>query len=435
MATFNIQGKVIDKATKLGVPFAQVKVYEVDKVGTGYQSNFLIEGLTDLSGIFSINFTWPLDVTIVENRPDIIFKVIQKIDGIDKIIYDENPALETRWNIGDILSITLEAQNCVPLVPPISGQPYDFLFVFTRVGVIGVNTIDTVGAGASGYAYPDISPAAPNSKDANSPFGSSLDIAGWFGKFTDAVRYKIQYSPDGVTFHDISDPLYNSYYEFSPTGGSWMTMPMGPFNEGGQNNLFKLPYVEKPAQPWIFPDLIAKWDTTKVLDGLYTLRIQGYRWNATGTALIPSIALLIDPNYGVLRLRTDNSPPVSKINGMKNNGANVQVCDIVNFTSGNFSIEFEASDSKGHLREFALNAMYGHNKVVTPIRPVVPIIMQTISIRRGTGTAEHSRSIITLRHTRLQKCQLVHINFVSMSRNAQPMVMALSMWEWKTQYM
>jgi hypothetical protein len=367
MATFNVQGKVVDKTTKLGVPFAQVTVYEVDSTPTGYRSDFLVDGTTDLNGNFNIPFTWSLDITILQNRPDIIFKVIQKIDGIDKVIYNENPATKTRWNIGDILSVTLEAENCVGIVPPISGRPYDVLFVFTRVGVIGVNTIDTVGAGASGYAYPDTDPAAPNSIAANTPFGSTLDIAGWFGQFTDAIRYKIQYSSDGVTFHDIADPLYNYYYEFAPTGGSWKTMPMGPFSEGGQNNVFKLPYVERPGQPWIYPDLIAKWDTTKVVDGVYTLRIQGYRWNAAGTALVPSVALLIDPSYGVLRLITDNTPPVAKITGMKHNTTDIKVCDIVKFTSGTLHFSIEASDGKGHLREYVLNAMYGHNQVVTPV--------------------------------------------------------------------
>lgn len=372
MATFNIQGKVINKVTKLSVPYARVKVYEIDKVAAGYKSDFLAEGLTDLNGVFNITFTWPYDTSIPGNRPDIIFKVTQKIDGADRDIYNENPATQTRWNIADILSVTLEAEDCISIIPTPSGRPYDTLFVFTRVGVIGVNNIHTVGAGASGYAHPDIDPAAPNSRDANSPFGSTLDIAGWFGQFTDTVRYKIQYSSDGVTFTDISDPLYNSYYEFDPGGGTWITMPMGPFTEGGQTNVYKMPYVEKPGQPWIFPDLIAKWDTTKVLDGLYTLRILGFKWNASGTVLEPSISLLIDPSYGTLKLRIDNSPPVSKINaetGIKYNGAIKKVCDIVDFTSGTLSIEFEASDSKGHLREYVLNAMYGHNNVVSPIPP------------------------------------------------------------------
>ena len=368
MATFSIQGKVIDKHNELAIPYAKVTAYEVDKVTSGFKSDFVAEGLTDLSGGFNITFTWPYDLSISGNRPDIIFRVAQKIDGIDKIIYNENPATETRWNIGDYLSVTLESEGGVYVNPTPTGQPYDELFVFTRVGIIGVNDIDTVGSGASGYAYPDIDPSAPNSRAANSPFGSTLHIAGWFGQFANIARYKLQYSPDGVNYTDISDPLSNTYYEFAPGGGQWITLPMGPFSEGGQSNVYKMPYLEKPGQPWIFPDLLTKWDTSKVPDGLYSLRIEGFKWS--GSALVPvnmPSDLLIDPNYGILNLQIDNSPPVSMINEIKYNGAPVNICDIVPFSTGTLSVKFEASDSNGHLREYVLNAMYGHNEIVSPL--------------------------------------------------------------------
>jgi len=99
-------------------------------------------------------------------------------------------------------------------------------------------------------------------------------------------RYKLQYSSDGVTWNDISDPLSNTYYEFALGGGTWRTIDMGPFDEGGQTHVYTLPYVEQPAVPWIFPDLIARWDTSKVPNGLYTLRIQGFKVDSTGTMLV-----------------------------------------------------------------------------------------------------------------------------------------------------
>lgn len=368
MANFNIQGKVINRNNKLRVPYARVTIYEVDNVPAGFKSNFLVQAVTDLNGEFNVTFAWPYDITVLQNRPDIIFRVAQKIDGVDKIIYNENPATQTRWNIGDYLSVTLEAEESVSVNPTPSGRPYDKLFVFTRVGIIGVNNIDTVGVAASGYAYPDINPGAPNSRDANSPFGLTLDVAGWFGQFVNIARYKVQYSSDGVNFFDISDPLSNSYYEFDPAGGQWITVAMGPFSEGGQTNVYKMPYIEKPGQPWIFPDLLSRWDTTKVVDGLYTLRIQGFKWS--GAALVPAalpMDLLIDPSYGTLKLRTDNSAPVSTIKSIKHNGVTKNVCDIVDFTAGTLSIECEASDAKGHLREYVLNAMYGHNNIVSPL--------------------------------------------------------------------
>ena len=365
MATYNLQGKVLDKSTKLRVPYAVVKAYQVVTVAGGYNCNPVVQAYTDIHGQFNMTFSSPAPVPPNSNRPDIIFQVVQRIDGADRTIYDENPATQTRWNIADVLSVTLEASNCIAIAPTASGRPYDELFLFTRVGIIGVNQISTVGPGATGYAYP-APPATDNS--ANSPFGGTLDIAGWFGQFTDVVRYKIQYTADaGATWHDISEPLYNSYYDFAPSGGSWQTVALGPLPEGGQSNLYKLPYLEQPGHPWIFPDLLAKWDTTKRTDGLYTIRIQGFR--KSGTNFIPAIMLIPDPSYGSLKLNIDNSPCVAKINSIALNTTNIPVCQIVEFDTQNLNVNIEASDSKGHLSYYTLAAMYGHNQSVVPIPP------------------------------------------------------------------
>jgi hypothetical protein len=235
------------------------------------------------------------------------------------------------------------------------------------VGKIGTNDIDTVGAAASGYAFPDIDPSLPNALTANSPFGRTLDIAGWFGKYTDVERYKIRYSLNGGPYQDIADPLYNHYYDFAPTGGKWLNAALGPFQEGGRSNVYIPTYVYKADRPWTFPDLLARWDTTKVANGLVSLEIQGYKWDTTHTALIPSTSLLIDPGYGILRLRIDNSPPTVEIKAgeIKHDTTPIKVCDIVDFT-GKLKIKFEASDGAGHLRTYALNGIFGHNNYVAP---------------------------------------------------------------------
>ncbi len=410
MATFNIQGKIVSKNTGLSVPYAKIEIFEVDKIGGKYKADLQATGMSDIAGNFNITFSWPYNISIQSNRPDIIFRAIQTVGGVEKVIYNENPATDTRWNIGDYLSVTLDVtEECVSINPPPSGQPYDVLFVFTRVGIIGTNDIDTVGGSASGYAYSDINPAAPNSVAANTPFGRTLDIAGWFGKFADIERYKIRYSYNGTDFTDITDPLYNHYYEFAPTGGKWMTAPLGPFSEGGQDNVYTPPYVHKPNQPWTFPDLLARWDTTKAQDRLVTIDVQGFKWNATKTALVPSTSLLMDPNYGVLRLRIDNTPPTVKIKAeqIKHDGVKVEVCDIVNFT-GKLRIKFEASDAQGHLRAFALNAMYGHNKYVSPI-PVGGSDDYSAHIdttrkwkNTGTHTCEYDAGVYTA--SKMPKC-------------------------------
>ncbi len=367
MATFTIQGKVLNTATSAPLPNATVRVYQFGEAAP------LASALTDGTGAFHLSFSRAINPADPSTRPDVHFKVLQTVDGVERVIYNENPATQSRRNIADVVAVTLKTTEGISAIPASSvARPEDTLFLFTRVGVTGVNVIDTVGATATGYAFPDTSPAAPNSQDANSPFGSTLDIAGWFGALADVYRYKIQYSTDGVTWSDISDPLTNTYYQFALGGGTWTNVSMGPSSEGGQVNVYKLPYVERPGTPWIFPDLIARWDSTKVTNGLYTLRVLGFKVNATGTALEPSVALIIDPSFGKLRLRVDNSPPVSRITALKHVPAGggppvpIAVCQILSFTSGRLRIEFEASDAPGHLKAYSLNAMFGANQVVQP---------------------------------------------------------------------
>lgn len=367
MATFNVQGKVVRKTTGIGVSFAMVKIYHLGQAAP------IAQAATGPNGSFNVSFAW------TSGSPDVHFKVTQSIDGAETVIYNENPATQTRHNIANVLAVTLKTDDGLTLVVPNVAQPFDSSFVFTRVGVIGVNQIDTVGATASGYAFPDTVSASPNSPDANAPFGATLDIAGWFGLFCDVYRYKIQYSSDGGTnWVDISDPLANSYYQpVSGKPGTWITVSLGPFNEGGQSNVYKLPYVEKPGKPWVHIDRLARWDTTKTPDGLYRLRLVGFRLDTDGTTLVPAMLLVPDPSFGELRLRLDNQPPVAKILSIQHTPPSgsplpVQVCEVVNFATGKLAFEIQASDANGHLRAYSLAALFGHNLSVTP-PPTVPV--------------------------------------------------------------
>jgi hypothetical protein len=371
-SNFSIQGSVLNKTTGAPISHATVSAYHSGVAAP------LASAATNDSGHFNLSFSWAPDISVHSNRPDVHFKVVQRIDGSDKVIYNENPATQSRVNIPDVLAVTLRATEGVTATSPASPRPEDSLFIFTRVGVIGVNQIDTnnTNPSASGYAFPDASAAAPNSSTANSPFGSTLDIAGWFGIAADVYRYKIQYSTDGVSWNDIADPLNNTYYQFALGGGTWLNVLMGPVAEGGQTNLYKLPYVEHPGVPWIFPDLIARWDTSKVPNGFYTLRLLGFRVDSTGTTLIPSGSLTSDPAFGRLKLRVDNTPPTAKIKTFTHfppgggAGVPVSVCDILELSTGRLRVEFDASDPEGHLMGYTLNGMFGANEVLPP--PITP---------------------------------------------------------------
>ena len=94
-----------------------------------------------------------------------------------------------------------------------------------------------------------------------------------------------------------------------------------------------------------------------------------------GTKLVPSTALIIDPKFGTLKLRTDNSAPVVKIKKIEHakdssvpnpSFEKVDVCDIVKFSNGLLRFQFEASDAEGHLMSYSLAALFGHNLSVAP---------------------------------------------------------------------
>jgi hypothetical protein len=352
MATYSIQGKVVSKVSGLGASFAHVEIFEVDKILGNYKSDLIDAVMTNQDGEFSTTFSFTTGPPGSSARPDIIFRVTQNIDGVTNVIYNENPAEHTRWNIADSLLVELKAEDCISVSLPTAGPGYDNLFLFTRVGLIPIIEIDLT----DGYAYPGVT-----TLNADAPFGSTLDICGWFGVFTGVEYYKIKYTGSGSPV-EMTDALYNLRYDVGLK--TFVSVKMGPQTIGGVNNLYALPTA---GFPWIYPDRLIRWDTTKVPDGLYTVEIEGYSESGGVVSQIPYPTLDNTQTHSVLKLQVDNTPPtVYEIGKIKHGSTVIDVCDIVKFTSGKIEIEFEASDAKGHLRSYALHAMYGHNQYVTP---------------------------------------------------------------------
>ena len=206
------------------------------------------------------------------------------------------------------------------------------------------------------------------------PFGGTLQIGAWFGKAllssSHLCYYKLQYaqgihSPsDAVPWHDISSPLVNHRYDV--TTHHWITESMGPILDSGVSNLYRLPW-NTDTIPWNFPDLIAAWDTTKMTDGVYTIRILGYHKHPALNEITP---LPVDPVYGSLKLVLDNTPPRCLIKTIKHNGVSINACGIIPF-NGTLSVEYEASDTHGHLRAYL--SMHGTGMAIQSLRePTLP---------------------------------------------------------------
>jgi hypothetical protein len=138
MTNYSVQGKVISKTNNLVVPFAIVEIFEVDPLGSG---NYAVDPLSTTPSILKTGLDGKFNGTFDfsgPSRPDIIFRLTQKISGIDTNIYNEIPAFHTRWNIGNILYVNIKVEeNCITYDPSTSAPAERS--VFTRVGNIGVN--------------------------------------------------------------------------------------------------------------------------------------------------------------------------------------------------------------------------------------------------------------------------------------------------------
>ena len=397
MASFVVQGDV--KSRENGQPLSHptVQVFQVDNPSPGVYNTALLKQVSEIpgkAGRFHASFTYPSPP-----RPNIILRVLQEVTGPGvNIVYNENPATDTRWAIADVVNVHLIADGnaITDNTPPIARRP-DAFFVFTRVGNIVVDKISQT----TGYAYyndppppppvpPGLWPPYPGD-DSDQPFGGTLSIGGWFGGgllALGAKYYKIEYMPDAHlatdpgTWTEISDPLSNSWYDdvFPTYNHKWVVETMGPLSVGGVGNLYKLP-DDPLGKPWAFPDLLMTLDTTKLPNGLLTLRIVGYEEVGGVPKVIggspanspPNWAsTYVDPFYGTLKLQLDNTAPTCRIDDIYLDGTLVEPCRRADLAAGlALKVDFEAQDTRNHLRLYRLDAIYGHNQVVFPA-PATP---------------------------------------------------------------
>src|SRR5208337_4028832 len=210
MSNFLIQGKVISSANGQPVPYASVQVFQVTM--PGYATSLLTTVSTQLNGTFSAPFTFASPP-----RPNVILRVSQTVGGVTSYIYSENPSIDTRWAIADVVNVVLSASgNLVTINPSPTPQPSGDEFLFTRVGNIVTGSISQT----NGYAYPNegAGPYLYPTQNSDMPFGATLWIGGWFGVGLTtpplgAQYYKVQWAP-GIQaasgagpWTDVTDPL------------------------------------------------------------------------------------------------------------------------------------------------------------------------------------------------------------------------------------
>lgn len=368
---------------------AIVRVFEVDpSLGGGYTVDEIplpTPPVIDEHGDFIVTTASPYGGGGFEvGPPDLIFQFVQNVNSAVETIYEEEPS-ETHWNVtdGSTLNFHVTSGVAVCFDPTIGTSPNHKLFLFTRVGKYETACIDCRGSDPASEGYHcsrrlnhHTSSDCPecSGMDTDRPFGRTLDLFGWFGQQCNIDYYKVQYSTDGGgTWTDIKTDLPNKWYDTSDPyslNWHWESESMGPTDFGGEVNLYKIPYKVRPGVPWSFPNRVAKFDTKLVTDGLCRLKVLGYKRSGDTLVDATSSDWLVDDHYGQIVLQVDNTPPSVAILDLTLNGDSKPPCEILSFGAGDtISVQCRIRDENGHLREYGLEAMYGHNQKVTPLLP------------------------------------------------------------------
>ena len=366
-----------------------IAAYEVDvHPGDVYvvDSTPIATAIIDDVGQFTLTFPWafvsgpPIPPDYESGDPDLIFLITQNTGAVETV-YEELPT-ELHPNVASGTALVLEIPSGAavfvnPALTP-GSVPNDHLFLFTRIGNLPTADIDCVPWMGMSTGYYRARAQGYSGTESDVPFGRTLDLFGWFGQLTNVDYYQVRYSTDGgSTWEYVSTNLPNKWYDTSALSSydwKWVSQSMGPFSDGGLNNLYVVPHFFDPdpadgvpagSYPWTYLDRIARFSSTLVPDGTCLITIDAYEWS--GSALIPATSVTVDPNYGEIKLRIDNTAPVVQIDSLELNGMELAPCAMLTFrTSASdwIGVEITAWDANGHLSSYSLSAQYGHSQAV-----------------------------------------------------------------------
>ncbi len=358
---------------------------------------------------------WPF----FDCKPDIVFEVTQDCGEGDQTIYSETN-FQTRWNIDPVLNgVTLVAnQNacCGPFC--CSDPPDEDCLVFQGVGCGGYpieNIEQDLANPLVGYAYPGTN---------DRPFGGTISLLGVFGDASEVDFYKLQrrrISPSPTGWVELPDTEVGNFIRRHWLGVfPWLQNEVVKLDSVDGEKVLKTtnryreehPEVDTGVDP-INADRLTNWITASgslvngtpmagLTDGVYELRVVGYRYDAANDklvdqkvmALCPPTGEEVDPaNHSTLRLRLDNRV-VSSISGsihlntsepdcdfpdicaiVKNEDPTIPLsqqkdncidpCGFVRLSAGDtLTIHFEATDSDGHLEGYQLTAHWAESRTL-----------------------------------------------------------------------
>jgi DNA-binding beta-propeller fold protein YncE len=181
----------------------------------------------------------------------------------------------------------------------------------------------------------------------DSPFGGSLPIL---------FNHERAQALGGTHYAVLVDAAAQtdpwSDYLWDPIGGRFGLQTIAPVN----GSFF--PIHQYPGELWFNHWLGYFLDTSGLPDGLHTIEVRLY------SAPDPSAAIDISAPafHASVDVLIDNRWPVASINRILHDGGDVGTCAIVDSGSYEFAFDITAAHAGGHLRSWALSAMWGDNK-------------------------------------------------------------------------
>ncbi len=345
-----------------------------------YSRTLIATIMTDAEGYFGTCFKWsPFQVRQgrlrFDRRPDIIIRVTQTINGVDRVLYLD-PYSSTRWNINSTHIDLFLDDDLIQCGDPSNPRPPETQVFFTRIGNDEVYQINQ-GTGL----YND-------SSLKNVAYGSDLAIHGVFGDRISRAQplsngklasyYRLSYAKVGSPPESFK-PLTTSLVDTRVHKGTFLSESevLGPIVVGTQPALYKVRNTQDFY--WYNLDWLGSWSTA--LDepdtGKYVLKLElfdsdgqaiapgqiDYRdGTATPGTVLPSL-----PGPCTLILTLDNQPPVLKLTTPATN-----TCGVIPWAADlNLQFTLDVSQENGRLHAIQLayvkgiegisNSLYSYN--------------------------------------------------------------------------
>jgi hypothetical protein len=264
--------------------------------------------------------------------PDLIFRVTQECHGTTEVIYTESTA-HTRWNIPTDISVTLLANDKACCIPVCEDPPCGDCFKWAEVGCTPVKDIG--GNDPAVVVAPELlGLASPGGADI--AFARTMSITGVFGSLADVDYYEIEYSRNGSPFAPLPASTLGDFSRIfwgPPCAGGVAQWNIAPFPVTIKQDLANVDhrvyetrehYEEgcnlvswditrfwttnrDMALVWVTADLVGAAETPLLLDGLYELRVVGYRIDGAGKLVDPQVMRRCDTDQEErLVIRLDN---------------------------------------------------------------------------------------------------------------------------------